>query len=126
MLPELLLEAAPFLAVILSLALTLYLFASIKVELRRALRREREQWTALMRSAGEQAAGREPVYIPVTAPAGFNLQRRTHALRLLKRGHDAAHIAAVLGIPRAEVELLIRVEKMIAEAAQPAQPEVSG
>jgi hypothetical protein len=122
---SLLLDAAPFLATALGLAVTLYLFVSVKVELRRSLRREREQFAAPAARAAETTPQHEPVYVPVAAAPGFNLRRRTHALRLLKRGQDAARIAAVLGIPRAEVELLIRVEKLVAEAAQRRQPATS-
>jgi hypothetical protein len=33
-------------------------------------------------------------------------------MRMLRRGQDLAHIAAALGVPRKEVELLIRVQGM--------------
>ncbi len=42
--------------------------------------------------------------------AGMNLNNRIHALRMLRRGEDIGHIAAALGVPRKEVELLIRVQ----------------
>ena len=44
--------------------------------------------------------------------SGFNLNRRVHALRLLRRGEDVAHVAAALGVPRKEVELLVRVQDL--------------
>jgi hypothetical protein len=49
--------------------------------------------------------------------SGFNLQRRALAVRLLRRGEDVAHISAVLGVPRGEVELLIRVQQLAAARA---------
>ena len=33
-------------------------------------------------------------------------------MRMLRRGEDVAHVAAALGVPRREVELLIRVQSM--------------
>lgn len=109
----LVLEAAPYLASACGLVLSVYLFVTLKMELRRSARRQQERLAALAARGAGTAAEREPVYIPVSAPPGFNLQRRAHALRLLRRGQDAAHIAAALAIPRAEVELLIRVERLV-------------
>jgi DNA-binding NarL/FixJ family response regulator len=47
--------------------------------------------------------------------SGMNLNKRTQAVRLLRRGEDVGHIAAALGVPRGEVELLVRVHKMSAQ-----------
>jgi hypothetical protein len=47
----------------------------------------------------------------------MNQTRRVHALRLLRRGEDVAHIAAVLEVPRSEVELLVRVYQATRAAA---------
>jgi hypothetical protein len=54
----------------------------------------------------------EPVMeaVPMMPRAGLNLTKRVHALRMLRRGEDIAHVAAALGVPRKEVELLIRVQ----------------
>ncbi len=42
--------------------------------------------------------------------SGMNLSKRTQAVRLLRRGEDVGHIAAAMGVPRGEVELLVRVQ----------------
>jgi len=52
----------------------------------------------------------EPGFVPARPGAGLNLNKRVHAMRMLRRGEDIAHIAAALGVPGREVELLIRVQ----------------
>ncbi len=54
--------------------------------------------------------------------AGFNLNKRVQAMRLLRRGEDVSHIAAALAVPRKEVELLIRVQQMTGVAPAPQRP----
>ena len=110
------LDAAPLAASALGLLVTLYLFASVKAELRKTMRRERARVDVLAAHIESGAGERQPVFIPVAPQPGLNIQRRAHALRLLRRGQDAAHIAAALAIPRREVELPIRVQQMVAAA----------
>ena len=45
---------------------------------------------------------------------GMNLNRRVQALRLLRRGENLEHIAAALGVPLCEIELLVRIEQLTA------------
>ena len=45
--------------------------------------------------------------------SGMNLSRRSQALRLYRRGEPAARIAAELGVPVQEVELLIKVHEIV-------------
>jgi hypothetical protein len=52
---------------------------------------------------------------------GMNVSRRVQALRLLRRGEDLGYIASALGVPRCEVELLVRVHRLAMAAA--ASPE---
>jgi hypothetical protein len=40
------------------------------------------------------------------------MSKRVHATRMMRRGEDISHIAAALGVPRREVELLIRVQEL--------------
>ena len=54
---------------------------------------------------GKQAAARAP-------RNGLNLTRRAHALRMDRRGESASTIAAALGCPQAEVDLLLKVQRM--------------
>ena len=108
------------------LAASLLLFFSLKRELRLANRRQQKRFDELARRLLE---AEEPAVVAVEAPrpahAGFNLNKRVQAMRLLRRGEDVAHIAAALGVPRAEVELLIRVQRMSAAAAGMAGQEDS-
>jgi hypothetical protein len=66
----------------------------------------------------------ETVFVPVSLPSGVNLNRRVHAGRMLRKGEDIAHVAAVLGVPRAEVELLARVQEMTASGQMKAAAAV--
>lgn len=54
---------------------------------------------------------------PAVARSGFTSARRAQALRRLGQGEDAARIAATMGIPLPEVELLSRVQRMMASYA---------
>ncbi len=56
----------------------------------------------------------EPEFVPAVPRSGFHLNRRSQALRLLRRGEDIAHVAAALGVPHREVELLVRVQQLSA------------
>jgi len=105
------------------------LFLGMKREMRRQARRykkalqEMEGLLPKLRAAAAPPEAESPADTEDTAvvPAddhhvrsGFNLQRRALALRLLRRGEDVAHVSAVLGVPRGEVELLIRVQQLAA------------
>lgn len=53
---------------------------------------------------------------PVTLPAcrsGLNLSTRSQALRMHRRGENAAQIAAALQVPAQEVELLLKVHRIV-------------
>jgi hypothetical protein len=105
----------PYAAVALGLIVTLGLFLSVKVELQRNARRERKRVDAMLDRLKDAApAAPEPVFVPVPLQPGFNINRRVHAGRLLRKGEGVGHVAAALGVPRAEVELLARVQAMTA------------
>lgn len=58
--------------------------------------------------------------VPPQAPAsGFNLNRRTQAIRLLKRGEHPEQIARVLSVPRQEIQLLHKVQQILLSAETP-------
>jgi hypothetical protein len=50
---------------------------------------------------------------PTATRAGMNLSRRSHALRLYRRGHPPDQIAAELEIPLQEVQLLLKVHQIV-------------
>jgi hypothetical protein len=53
----------------------------------------------------------EPV--PGVPGPSFNLSRRSQVLRMYRRGDAAGQIAASLGLPRQEVDLLIKVHRIV-------------
>jgi hypothetical protein len=112
------LALVPYAAVALGLIATLALFLSLKVEVQRNTRRERKRVDEMLGRLKEATpTPPETVFVPVALQPGFNINRRVHAARLLRKGEDVAHIAAVLGVPRAEVELLARVHGMVTNRA---------
>lgn len=44
---------------------------------------------------------------------GLNLSKRSHALRMHRRGEAAEQIAAALELPRQEVDLLLKVHRIV-------------
>jgi hypothetical protein len=109
-----------------SLAVSVYalltahrLFYSAKVLTQAA----RAECIALVETAQSQcsAAARELHAVKAQSPselvphipkAGMNLTRRTHALRLHRKGSSPEHIAASIEAPRQEVELLLKVHEI--------------
>lgn len=67
------------------------------------------------RNAASIPAPRNPL-------AGLNQAHRTQALRLMRKGESADKIAATLGVPRGEIDLLIKVQQMLALDRQPEPP----
>jgi len=108
------------------LLLCLYLFLSLKRELqrdgRRASRRQdamADEVEALGKAFGrleeelrEMSRRSELLVEPPPAASGLNLSRRSQALRMHRRGESPANIAASLGMPQLEVELLLKVEQI--------------
>ena len=72
-----------------------------------------------MRASLEDLASqiRELQAAPATGPpayrAGLNLSKRSQALRMHRRGEPAAQIASALDVPHQEVELLIKVHRIV-------------
>jgi hypothetical protein len=51
--------------------------------------------------------------VPAPPRAGFNLEKRSHAIRMHRRGEPVSQIATVLELPLQEVELLIKVHRIV-------------
>jgi len=51
--------------------------------------------------------------LPGMPKPGLNLNKRSHALRMHRRGEGAAQIAAALELPRQEVDLLLKVHRIV-------------
>ncbi len=50
---------------------------------------------------------------PAAARPGLNLSKRSQALRMHRRGENAEQIAAALQVPRQEVDLLVKVHRIV-------------
>lgn len=127
---ELMIAAAVSTVSSAGLAGALALFWSLKREtaaVERRRRQDREQTVAaveLLRAAiarveGDLATSHDNS-IQFVSPAprppsglSMNLSKRTQALRMHRRGEPLDQIASVLGIPRREVELLVKVQNAV-------------
>lgn len=59
---------------------------------------------------------RASVLTPPAPPrSGLNMNKRTHVIRLARRGERPGAIASTLQLPRAEVDLLLKLEKISQE-----------
>jgi len=114
----------------LGLGLCLHLFVTLKVELRAQSQRRladqreiakldsalRDAQLAIERLESDlREVERQTGMLVAPAPArsGLNLSKRTQVLRMHRAGQDGAGIAASLRLPRGEVELLIKVHRMV-------------
>jgi hypothetical protein len=99
---------------------SLFLFLSLKQEIRTHARRHHMRLEEVERQLRDavRSCTREDAVPPPPPRPGFNLNKRVHAMRMLCRGQDLAHIAAALGVPRREVELLVRVTRSMTVAPQ--------
>jgi hypothetical protein len=108
-------------------AACLWLFASLKSELRatrsRFKRRHEETFASLealraaladldqrMAETEKQAGLLVP---PPPVLSGFNLGKRSQAVRMARRGETPSQIAAALRLPQGEVELLLKVHQIV-------------
>jgi hypothetical protein len=108
------------------LAACLYLFLSAKREMRAAMRRLEKDRTVMetairlisaeCRELAEKLRETEEragmLVAPMPTRSGLNLNTRTQALRMLRRGDRPEQVAAALGIPESEVELLVKVQQV--------------
>ncbi|HEU0122552.1 MAG TPA: hypothetical protein VFQ91_18615 [Bryobacteraceae bacterium] len=53
---------------------------------------------------------------PHTMTAGVDANQRTQVLRMARRGERPDRIAAELGVPKSEVDLLLKVQRAVARA----------
>jgi hypothetical protein len=91
----------------------LALFLGVKREIHAQARKNSKRMDELSRAIETPIKEPETVYLPaVTLRSGLNVSTRVQAMRMVRRNEDVSHIAAVLGVTRREVELLIRVHSM--------------
>jgi hypothetical protein len=113
---------------LVGLALCLALFIGVKLEksgaARSAERRQKEIEQRLaellaelegLRARVEESEERAGALVPPTpARSGLNLNTRAQAIRLDRRRNTPAQIAAILGLPAGEVDLLLKVHRLAA------------
>jgi hypothetical protein len=112
--------------ILASVGLSLWVLLRVKVWLRAAaqkaaayqersdtaldeLRRRLDGLAAMMEEVRQQAA---PVS-QIAPRGGLNLSKRSQALRMHRRGDGAEQIASTLEIPRQEVDLLLKVHRIV-------------
>jgi hypothetical protein len=61
----------------------------------------------------ERGSETPPVPAPVMNMQGFNLTTRTKVLRMHRRGETASSIASALGVQHEEVDLLLKLDRML-------------
>jgi hypothetical protein len=123
----LLLQLAPFVLLTGGIAACAYVFLSLRGEIgkvSRRVKRQQEQYEELqahisselnsLRGRVAEAEERAGLLVaPAPARSGLNLSKRSQALKMSRIGEKPENIAAALGLPRKEVELLLKVQKMV-------------
>lgn len=132
MLDKILLPLSYYALLVSGLALCLYLFLALKVEIRQLEKRWTRKHQGLeetvcqmqaqldeLRDRLREAEERAGVLVAPAPPrSGLNLSKRTQALRMFARGESAEHVAAALSLPEGEVKLLLKVRRTLAEQPQ--------
>jgi hypothetical protein len=115
--------ALSYAVVAMGLALCLFLFVSLKRDLRaceirwgKKLSALESDWQTKMESLDEhwkELSHVSSLLVPPPPPqSGLNLSKRSQALQMHRRGEASLDIAAALSIPANEVELLVKVERL--------------
>jgi hypothetical protein len=120
-------QLAPFVLITLILCVALPAFFFLKKEITPLSKCIQEQHAAIDSMASQiedlkrglrEAEERAGVLVPPMPPkSGLNLNRRTQVLRMSRLGEKPANIATALNLPRKEVELLIKVQKIVLSTA---------
>jgi len=100
----------PYAMLAVGLGLCLFLFISVKMEMRALEKRAAQQQAAFeseLRRLSESAEQPRPVQV---TGGSLDLTKRTHAMRMDRRGESAATIAAALGVPRNEIDLMLKLQ----------------
>jgi hypothetical protein len=113
----------------LGLGSCLTLFVTLKREIRAGRRRQEAFDAAIGQLSAEIGELREKVLenearaavlvAPTPPRSGVNLSTRSQVLRMFRRGAANQQIAAALGVPEKEVELLLKVQRMVLDAPPP-------
>lgn len=121
------LALAESLLVVAGMAACVWLFVLMKAELhggnRRSLKRDEALDTALnavrvslanLSKRLEQTERQTGLLAPPPpTPSGFNLSKRSQAIRMSRRGETPSQIAAALKLPQGEIDLLLKVHRIV-------------
>jgi hypothetical protein len=109
--------AMPYAVIATGLALCLYLFVSVKRDLRASEARSGKKLAALEADWDErwkELSQVSSLLVPPPPPrSGLNLNKRSQALERHRRGETPPEIAAALALPQNEVELLVKVQRIV-------------
>ena len=133
MLQNIIISLAPFVLIAAGIIVCVYVFISLKREISALERKVEENEARLgaalqglqpelssLRQGIQEAEQRAGVLVPPAPPkSGLNLNKRSQALKLYRRGELPEKIAAALGLPRREVDLLLKVQKIVIGATKP-------
>ena len=72
-----------------------------------------KQELQVLRTQMQDTRQQAPPALPPAPRSGLNLEKRSQALRLHRRGEAPADIASTLELPLQEVELLIKVHRIV-------------
>ena len=111
------------------LSLCLYLFFSLKAEIRAQDKRRQEGQAAVTAAIAEVRTALDEVRTevrevqeqtgmlvpPAPSKSGLNLSKRGQVLQMYRRGQAPEQIAASLGLPLTEIDLLIKVHQIVLE-----------
>ena len=118
----------PFFPVMGGLAFVLVLFYGVRQSLRRLRRRVSECETSLQAEAAQltnavndlkirveelEADEKQGVNASVAASNGLNNTIRSKALKMHRLGQSTDRISDVLGVPKGEVDLLLKVHRIV-------------
>lgn len=75
-----------------------------------------DEWTTRSQELEGKVASLAAVRRPQFLSVGIDANQRTQVLRLARRGERPERIAAELGVPKSEVDLLLKVQRAVAAA----------
>jgi len=129
--------AAQYVALAFGLVLCLFLFWSLKRDLHAAEDRSKKKLASFEEELKAKAAALDERWTelsqishllvpPAPLRSGLNLTKRSQALQMIRRGESPRDIAATLGLPRSEVELLIKVHQLAQSAPNASAARAAG
>ena len=121
----------------IGMSLCLNLFWSLKRDLHAVEERLRKEREALEEDLQAKAAILEErwnelsqlsglLVPPPPIRSGLNVTRRSQAIQMIRRGETPSDIAATLALPRNEVDLLIKVQRLAQSGAHASAARAGG